>query len=310
MGTMMKQIVPGMAAILLAMSSAAALADGMPSRSKGSTKDVAAEPAVDEGRKFGFSWNFGGTTDYIFRGISQNGRQATPQGGVDFTYGILYAGIWSSGIDFGNNPFNRSFPNSGRSVAGTEIDFYAGIKPVYGPVTFDLGVIYYAYPAANDHGPKVRQSRELDYVEAKLGATVSPMTNLTTGVTVYLSPQYTGGQGATQVVEGTLAYQLPNWGKVVPTVGGTLGGVFGDARDVKDPFVAGNGRDSYLYWNAGLTLGLDKLSLDFRYWDTDIRDRAPGGPAGFCHGNGAANGTSGGVFQCDSRFVFTAKVTF
>ena len=38
----------------------------------------------------------------------------------------------------------------------------------------------------------------------------------------------------------------------------------------KNPYVFANGKDSYMYWNAGLTLGIDKLSLDFRYWDTDI----------------------------------------
>jgi len=294
-----------LSAVALAMSAGIACADGM---ANGGVKDGAAAPA-SEGRTFAWTFNFGGTTDYIFRGISQNGRNPTPQGGVDMTYGIFYAGIWASGIDFGQN-LPSAFNQTPGVVAHTEVDLYAGIKTVWGPATFDLGVIYYAYPSANDRGPAFGQVREQNYIEAKLGVSASPVKNLTTGVTLFLSPQYTGGQGFTKVVEGTVAYELPAWGKVVPTLGGTLGGVFGDASDVKDPFVAANGRDSYLYWNAGITFGLDKLSLDLRYWDTDIRDVAPGRPAGFCHGNGAANGTTGGVFQCDSRFVATAKVTF
>jgi len=264
-------------------------------------------PKADEGRKFGWSVNIGATTDYIFRGISQNARGATPQGGVDITYGIFYAGIWSSGVDFGQNPYIPGLIRSGRAVAGTEVDYYAGIKPVLGPLTFDIGAILYTYPNAKDKGPLFTQAREQDYVEAKIGVSATPITNLTTGVTVFLSPQYTGGQGVTQVVEGTAAYELPKWGQIVPTIGGTLGGVFGDAKDVKDPFTAANGKDSYLYWNAGITFGLDKLSIDFRYWDTNIADKNPLlGTTGFCTGNVG----SGGIFQCDSRYVATAKVTF
>ncbi len=57
--------------------------------------------------------------------------------------------------------------------------------------------------------------------------------------------------------------------------------------------------DSYLCWNAGLTLGfLEKWSLDFRYWDTNI-DKAPG--FGSC---------SVDLFSCDQRFVATLRFTY
>ena len=49
--------------------------------------------------------------------------------------------------------------------------------------------------------------------------------------------------------------------------------------------------------NSGLTLGFgDNFSLDFRYWDTNISNKG-----NFCGGN---------TFQCDERYVATAKVTF
>ena len=41
---------------------------------------------------------------------------------------------------------------SGRAVAGTEVDYYAGIKPVLGKLNFDFGGIYYTYPRAFDPG--------------------------------------------------------------------------------------------------------------------------------------------------------------
>lgn len=276
------------AAITSLSFAGAALADGLP----GSVKD--AKPA-DGGRTFAYSWNIGATTDYVFRGISQNRERPAFQGGVDMTYGIFYAGVWGSDVNFGAN-------NDGSALANVEVDFYAGIKPVLGPVTFDFGVIQYTYWGGKDGGPKVLQGREQDYTEAKIGASATFVPKLTTSLTAFLSPQYTGGQGFTTTLEGTVAYELPAVMKIVPTVSGTLGSVMGDAKDVKDPFVAANGKDSYMYWNAGVTLGLDKLAIDFRYWDTDIPNvgNQPTSP-NFCKGP---------LFACDSRFVASAKVTF
>ncbi|MGE0761179.1 MAG: TorF family putative porin, partial [Pirellulaceae bacterium] len=197
-------------------------------------------------------------------------------------------------INFGSNP-------DGTTYGQFETDFYAGIKPVWGPVTFDLGVIYYAYPGGKDGGPAINQFRELDYVEGKVGASVSLIPKLTTGVTVFYSPQYTGGQGEVVTVEGVAAYEFPAFFKIVPTLSGTLGGVFGDAGSINDPFITANGKDSYMYWNAGMTFGLDKLSIDFRYWDTNIPDGGAIAATGFC---------SAKLLGCDERFVATAKVTF
>ncbi len=274
------------AALTAAIATGPAMADGM---ARGSMKDAA--PA-DPGRKLEWSWNIGATSDYIFRGISQNARKPTVQGGLDVTYGLFYAGVWGSGLNFGTN-------TDGSSQAHTEIDVYAGIKPKWGPVTFDFGVIYYIYPGARDAGAARNQVGELDYVEGKVGASVSLVPNLTTGVTVFWSPEYTGKQGSVTTVEGTASYELPKIGRIVPTIGGTLGSSFGDARDASSPFTAANGKDSYLYWNAGLTLGLDKLSIDFRYWDTDIPNTGTN-----------TNWCTGKVFGCDEVFVATAKVTF
>jgi uncharacterized protein (TIGR02001 family) len=281
-------------ALLLA---GAALADGP---AGGSLKDP---PKAEEGRKFTWSWNIGATSDYIFRGVSQNSRKPAMQGGVDVTYGILYAGIWSSDVNFGSNA-----PLGGiGSVANVEVDLYAGIKPVLGPVTFDLGFIHYGYLGGHDRGPRFSQVREQDYQELKLGASATFVPKLTTSITAFLSPQYTGGQGFTTTLEGTVAYELPETLRMTPTISGTVGTVMGDAKDSKDFFTQGNGKDSYLYYNAGLTLGIDKLSLDFRYWGTDIPNinttiGTPGlGTTGFCTAK---------LFGCDERFVATAKVTF
>jgi len=262
----------------VAGASGAALADGY----GGSIKDA----PVEEGRTFGWSVTLGGTTDYVFRGISQTSEDPAAQGSVDVTYGILYAGIWASNVDFDDAP-----------PANAEVDFYAGIKPtmgagpLWGPVTFDFGVIYYAYPGADDNGA------ELDYVEAKAGySMVSPwIKGLTSGTTVYWTSDYTLETGEVFTVESAASYALPAVGIVSPTLSGAYGTVYGD---VGEGFTVGGGlEDEYSYWNVGLSLAVEKFTFDFRYWDSDIDVETPG--LGACVNQGL----------CDERFVFSAKVT-
>lgn len=239
-----------------------------PALADGSLKD----PYAPAERKFEWSFNVGATSDYMFRGISQNDTDPALQGGVDISYGIFYAGIFTSMIDFDGAP-----------PADVELDVYAGIKPEWMGVSFDLGVIYYTYPGADDGGA------ELNFVEFKAGASVSPIDKLTVGATVYYSPEYTLETGEVWTFEGTAAYELRQIMMFTPTISATLGYQVGEGDD----FIA-IGDDDYLYWNAGLSLAVDKLTLDFRYWDTDIDE------TGFCVKKSL----------CDERFVFSAKVTY
>ena len=79
------------------------------------------------------------TTDYMFRGISPNSNGPAVQPEFDLTYGMFYAGMWGSNIDFGGD--------------GIEIDYYVGITPKWNwkLVTFNIGGLAYTYPGANDH---------------------------------------------------------------------------------------------------------------------------------------------------------------
>ena len=48
---------------------------------------------------------------------------------------MFYVGTWASSIDFDADD------------ADIEIDYYAGITPTWGPVSFDFGWLYYNYPS-------------------------------------------------------------------------------------------------------------------------------------------------------------------
>jgi len=238
--------------------------------------------ALANDSKFSWSASLTGTSDYVFRGISQTDNDPTIQGSLGVEYGIFYAGAWGSGLDWGAG-----------SDAELEVDWYGGIKPTWknspvGPVSFDFGVIYYTYPGFNDAG-----AGEVDYVELKAGYSLpSPfIKNLTTGTTVFWSPDYSGEVGDVWTTESTASYALPKIWVFDPTISGLLGWEKGETSQ---GYNAGGTDNEYYYWNAGLTLAVENLSFDFRYWDTDLD------PGGLC---GSA------TLQCDERFVFSATVS-
>lgn len=266
------------AGLMLVATVGSATADGY----EGGNYQIAA-PTADEGRKFSYSFNIGVTSDYVFRGFSQTSRDPALQGGFDLGYGIAYLGMWASGVDFDNGVL----PATTGQNANAEIDLYAGFKPTWRGAEFDFGVIYYFYPGASDRGA------ELDMVELKAGVSGTLAPNLTAGATVYWSPEYTGETGNVWTFEGKAGYQFRKVGVFTPTVSGTLGVQLGDDAAWRAAF--GNGRDDYVYWNAGLDLAVDNISFDFRYWDTNVSNSGA-----FCDGP---------IFQCGEAFVFTLKVS-
>lgn len=227
---------------------------------RGSLKDA---PVVADRPEL--SANVALTTDYVFRGISQSEEGAAIQGGFDASYKMFYAGVWASSIDFASN---------------TEIDIYAGLKHKWRNTEFDLGVIYYAYPDAND------DDGELDYIEFKFASSTELTDRITFNSTTYWSPDYTGETGDVISSEWQVAIALGEYRGMKPTFSALIGYV-----DFLDDAFEG---DSYTYWNAGVEVGLnDKFTLDLRYWDTDIADDDP------------TNGDN-----ADARFVGTVSASF
>lgn len=274
----------GAAGVAMLAMAGSALADGYEG---GSTKDAA--PA--EGRKFTYSITAGATSDYIFRGISQTGEDPAGQASLDLGYGIFYFGVWGSNVDW--------------DVGPAEIDVYTGIKPVVGPVTFDLGVIGYLYPGDGPNDDILTGTA--NYLELKAGASITPFTNAALGGTIYWTPELSYDAGSVWTFEGTAGYTFKPIGIFTPTINGTLGYQVAESDKAADAFyTTANGDDNYVYWNLGLALAVDKFTLDFRYWDTNISD-SPATATGkdFCDG---IPGKNGSVLQCDASFVFSVKV--
>lgn len=193
------------------------------------------------------TFNIGVATDYIFRGLDQTTGFSEGQafGGADVTSGSFYAGAWVS--------------NTGPHAAQFfEYDFYAGFKPVVGPVTFDLGVIYYGYTDTDDTAGF--DESELSTYELKAAASIVS-GGVTWGAGLYYTPNFSGDadgldDNAGYYYEGNAAYTFSN----SATVSGAIGLV-----EVDDYAI-----DSYTTWNVGVTYPItETVSLDGRYIGTD-----------------------------------------
>jgi len=97
---------------------------------------LAATPAVSHAD---LAFNASVTSDYRYRGISQTRLKPAVQGGMDYTQGGLYLGVWASNIkwikDLGGD-------------ANLEIDLYGGYKGEISPgLAYDVGVLTYQYPS-------------------------------------------------------------------------------------------------------------------------------------------------------------------
>jgi len=227
-----------------------------------------AYPAQAQEKKLTLSGTAALTTDYIFRGLSFTDEGPAIQGSFDATYGIFYAGMWASNIEL-----------DGTSV---EIDYYAGIRPTWRGISFDIAALYYTYPGANDN------LAEADYFELKTKAAYTFGEKLTLAVTNYWSPEFTFETGEADALEfsATYAFGSKLFNFFSPSISGMVGSQWVDDLP------------HYTYWNAGLTLGfLDRWSVDVRYWDTDLND------TGCVSYVGIAS-------TCDARVVGTLAATF
>jgi uncharacterized protein (TIGR02001 family) len=219
------------------------------------------------------------TNDYIFRGVSQNRRDVTMQAGFDAAYKMFYVGTFTSGVDFDLKSGTPGYNSS------QEVDLYAGIKPTLGLVTLDLGVITYNYLGTN-----LRPGfYDPFYYELKAGASITVLKDLALSGTIFYSPNYFAETGPALTFEGTASKPIAKIGGVDVAASGTIG-----YTTYSDATAHGAPNYDYTYGNVGLTGTVGALSLDLRWWDTDL-------PKNVCDAS---------ALQCGSAFAGTLKLSF
>ena len=130
------------------------------------------------------SGNISATSNYIWRGVTQNGDESAVQGGIDYSHESgFYAGTWTSSLG---------------GAGDYELDLYAGYGFEAAGIAFDAGVINYMYPIDTD-------GAEESFYEVYLGGSMgdfsakvsySPDAFLADDVdesSIYLEAAYTAG---------------------------------------------------------------------------------------------------------------------
>jgi uncharacterized protein (TIGR02001 family) len=81
------------------------------------------------------SANIGVTSDYLWRGVTQNDHEAAVSGGVDYAHPSgFYTGVWTSTL----------------GGSAQEVDAYLGFSGEYNDLGYDVGYIYYYYTNTDD----------------------------------------------------------------------------------------------------------------------------------------------------------------
>jgi len=118
--------------------------------------------AEEEKSDLGVSTNIAMTSNYVWRGMTQTKNSPAIQGGFDLEYKGVYAGIWGSNVNFGDE-------------SSMEADFYAGYAGEVVGLGYDIGLIQYAYPneaTASNFG-EAYIGLSYDFEVVAIGATYS-----------------------------------------------------------------------------------------------------------------------------------------
>jgi uncharacterized protein (TIGR02001 family) len=177
------------------------------------------------------------TTDYRYRGISENRRHATPQGSLTWSsQGGFYASAWLSEVNW-----------TGNGHAFLEADLYAGKHFDIGGNDLDAEAYYYSYPG---HG-----GFAANYFEGIFHLThnFGPVAATVTGAA---SPSWSNNTGPGFYVAGAGAYPIADW----LTISATLGHQW-----------VGQAPRGYTHYDFGVTATKKSISLDLRYVGNDIR---------------------------------------
>jgi len=229
------------------------------------------EPPPPPGPTFDVAIGGSVMSDYNFRGISQSDRGPSAGAYFEAQYWWLYAGIAGYAVKLPTDP-------------SAEIDFYGGIRPVIGNLTLDFGVLYYYYP-------KEIPGTNTDFVEPYFKASYKFNDYVTVGGGVFYGINWlqTGADGT--YVNGTIKLTAPStWFKEIGAyLSAEVGGYFFSTPD-PGLFVY-----DYTTWNIGGGFTWKALTLDLRYYDTNLKQYQCALMAG-------------GYNWCDATFI--AKLSF
>ena len=178
--------------------------------------------AAAQAQELEISGNVALTTNYVFRGITQTDDGPAIQGGFDIGSGGWYAGTWASSVDFGDD-------------TTMEIDFYGGYGgSITETISYDVGVIYYAYPDSPDIG-----GGSQDFVEY-YGSLAKSFGAFELGAGVAYSDDFYGETGESLYYSTSASYALTEELSFEATYGVSDFEEDGGNRDYQDYSIGGS----------------------------------------------------------------------
>ena len=214
--------------------------------SSGTVLAQAAAPAPE----FTVTGNFGITSDYRFRGLSQNNLDPAVQGGFDIAHSSgLYIGTWGSNVSqWAASP-----------KGNLELDLYGGYKTTVGDVGMDIGLIAYKYPSSvQSYGSNTEEA----YVGLSYGPAVFK-TSYTIGKNYFASTN--PGMDAS----GTMYYDLTLSQEIAPKLVASIHAGYTDYKE--DAKATTAGKFSYADYNVGLAYDLNGFVLGVKYFWNDAK---------------------------------------
>lgn len=225
-------------------------------------------------------------SDYNFRGVSQSNRDPSGQSYFELQLfdNFLYGGFTTYKVDLPTRP-------------ALELDLTGGIRPKFGPFSFDLGFIYYLYPNERQFvdvaNGTILSPRNTDFIEFAGKAAYSLNEQLTFGIGVFHAPDLLGTGAPGTYLNGTVKYTLPEDTFGIP-------GNFAFSAEYAHYFLGRTGSllgniqlPEYNYGNVGISYTLGNATVDVRYHNTDLTKQEcftfTGDPRGFATGSGRSN---------------------
>jgi uncharacterized protein (TIGR02001 family) len=204
---------------------------------------IAQTPAAPAASTFDVSLSGALTSDYNYRGYTLSDHQPSVSTNFEATYNIFFAAI---------NTASVSMP----MLSHFQMTNFAGIQPIFGPLTMEVGAEYYSYPGSDIN---------IAYLEYYAAPTYAVNSKLTLGLNVYYAPDYSRTGAWENYNSVTAKYTFDSgfalsgelgrqsFGTTTPTA---------DSPAIKLP--------DYTYWNFGVSYTYTALTLDLRYYATTL----------------------------------------
>jgi uncharacterized protein (TIGR02001 family) len=213
--------------------------------------DVAAASPKDDSGALHFSIKAGAATDYIYRGTTLSDHKPAVGSIVEVTYGQFYAWTSVATVRLPSKP-------------DAELGLSGGIRPSFAGIDFDLGVTYFAYPG------EALPGNGINYWEAALRADyrISESWRIAGGFAY--SPNVSNTGAWSWYAAAGLGYDVP--AQFLPAdLGVSITAAAGYSWFGRQSAALGGfALPAYLNWQIGTTFTYKLVSVDLRYYDSNL----------------------------------------